>query len=35
MASSLLVLLVGAAAIDMRFRCAGACADVSPTSARG
>jgi hypothetical protein len=33
MAPSLLVLLVGTAAIDMRFRCAGARPDV-PTSAR-
>ena len=35
MAPSLLVLLVAAAAIDVRVRCAGVCADVPPTSARG
>jgi hypothetical protein len=35
MAPSLLVLPVAAAAIDMRSRCAAACADVPPTSARG
>jgi hypothetical protein len=35
MAPSLLLPLVAAAAIDVRFRCAGACADVPPTSARG
>jgi hypothetical protein len=35
MAPSPLVLLVAAAAIDVRFRCAGVCADVPPTSARG
>jgi hypothetical protein len=33
MAPSLLVFLV--AAIDVCFRCAGVCADVPPTSARG
>ncbi len=34
MAPSLLVLLA-AATIDVRFRCAGACADVPPAAARG